>query len=335
MATTDIVGYACASGANVLTQAAYLTTGYANGMSSGIVPSGYFNKALRQASFMAAGLAQFCVNQNVSVLDDGNVTTLASEITSALNALSNTSASGFNNLVAQQTGNSTVNLSVAEISLENSSGVTIRASSISQTLNCAGTGANGLDTGALGVSTFYYGYEIAVSATSTACLASLSAPNANGTYSGSNMPSGYTYSRHITCFQTDGSSHIQSYYQRDRSISILGNTTNIFTNKSPNVNGLTLQSIAAAVPSVAKSVSGYFYCNFASGSITLLSVSTDSSGTGQQSGGINSSSTITGATSTYLNFTNLLISTPQTLYLNFSNSSGGVNNGMAISSYNF
>lgn len=84
MATTDIVGYACASTANVLTQGAYLTTGYALGMASGIVPSNYFNKAIRQASFMAAGLAQFCVNQSVNIPDDGIVANLATFIQTAI-----------------------------------------------------------------------------------------------------------------------------------------------------------------------------------------------------------------------------------------------------------
>lgn len=88
MATTDILAYATASGANVLAQAAYATQAtLGSGMSAGIVPSNYFNKILRQSSFVAAGLAKFCVNQSVNVPDDGNLAALATEIQTAITTL--------------------------------------------------------------------------------------------------------------------------------------------------------------------------------------------------------------------------------------------------------
>ena len=84
-ASTDIIPFATGGSANVETQAAYLadpTT--TNGFTSGIASSLKFNKVWRQSSFMAAGLASFCVSQGVSVPDDGNLTNLVTEITTAL-----------------------------------------------------------------------------------------------------------------------------------------------------------------------------------------------------------------------------------------------------------
>jgi hypothetical protein len=85
MATTDILPYATAGGANVVSQATYAAEStLGTGMASGIVPSNYFNKILRQSTFMASGLANWMVAQGISVPDDGNMTNLVNEISAAL-----------------------------------------------------------------------------------------------------------------------------------------------------------------------------------------------------------------------------------------------------------
>ena len=71
----DFQVFAGAAGANVLTQAewlalAQLTTGF----QSGVLTSASLNKALRQASTIAALLAQFiAANSGQPVLDDGTI----------------------------------------------------------------------------------------------------------------------------------------------------------------------------------------------------------------------------------------------------------------------
>jgi hypothetical protein len=82
----DYLPIANAGGANVQTQQDYaadptLPTGYA----TGIVPSPKFNKSWRQVTVMVAALANYISQQlQISVLDDGNVANLVSEIASAV-----------------------------------------------------------------------------------------------------------------------------------------------------------------------------------------------------------------------------------------------------------
>lgn len=73
-------------------------------------------------------------------------------------------------------------------------------------IDCTTTGANALDTGALGASTWYHAFAISKVTGASAFLASLSP-------SSPTMPSGYTYLRRIGSFKTDGSSHILPFVQ--------------------------------------------------------------------------------------------------------------------------
>jgi hypothetical protein len=73
------------------------------------------------------------------------------------------------------------------------------ATSISLTVNCAITGANGLDTGTLAAGTWYYFYVI-YNGTTVAGLASVSSTSPT-------MPGGYTYRKMVGAIKTDGSSH--------------------------------------------------------------------------------------------------------------------------------
>jgi len=74
------------------------------------------------------------------------------------------------------------------------------------TIDCATTGANGLDTGTLGNSTWYHVYAIGKTDGTTALLASTSAATPT-------MPSGYTLKRWLWAVKTDGSAHILPYVQ--------------------------------------------------------------------------------------------------------------------------
>jgi hypothetical protein len=74
MPTNDFVPVATAGGANVLSQSAYLSSSALTaGQQPGIASSAFNNKALRQATYIASCLAQFCVDVTGNgALDDGN-----------------------------------------------------------------------------------------------------------------------------------------------------------------------------------------------------------------------------------------------------------------------
>lgn len=89
-ASTDIVPFATGVGANVTPQATYASSSVvATGVQDGKASAPMANKAWRQSSFIAAGIANFCVAQNVSVPDDGNLANLVAEITAALTSFVN------------------------------------------------------------------------------------------------------------------------------------------------------------------------------------------------------------------------------------------------------
>lgn len=86
MAINDFKPFATAAGANVMSQADYqaleaLITGFQSGKAS----SAQVNKALRQATFVAAALAQYTANKSgMDVLDDGDVSGFITKMTTAL-----------------------------------------------------------------------------------------------------------------------------------------------------------------------------------------------------------------------------------------------------------
>lgn len=85
-ATTQILPWAPSSSANVESQTDYaadgsLNTGYPF---DSILPSATLNKTLRQSTFIAAGLANWMVQQGISVPDDGNLPAWVSNYSAAL-----------------------------------------------------------------------------------------------------------------------------------------------------------------------------------------------------------------------------------------------------------
>lgn len=73
--TNDFLPFATDPGANVAAQSTYLALAdRLTGFQTGTASSANTNKALRQAAFTSAGLAQWLANQGVNVPDDGNLT---------------------------------------------------------------------------------------------------------------------------------------------------------------------------------------------------------------------------------------------------------------------
>lgn len=140
-------------------------------------------------------------------------------------------------------------------------------SSFSKTINLAGTGAGGMDTGSAPVSGFVALYAI-YNPTKAAQHASdpvtypdngmaLLATNATSVvvpnvYGGANMPSGYTASGLVSVWPTNGSSQFIVGLQQDRSLRI---TSSPVLNTTSSAGSVTALSISSAVPQNAKSAS--------------------------------------------------------------------------------
>lgn len=106
----------------------------------------------------------------------------------------------FSNLKASATGtNATVTVTADELVVEDSSFTYQTLRSISLSINSAGSGANGLDTGSLAGSTWYSVWVI-YNGTTTAGLLSTSA-------TAPTMPSGYTYKARVGWIRTDGTAN--------------------------------------------------------------------------------------------------------------------------------
>lgn len=95
--TTDFVPFAAAGGANVTSQAAYIAEATtATGFVSGQASSADCNKAWRQGTFIAAGLATFVADElNINVADDGNLSVFVTNLQNAVTAVANAALTGF------------------------------------------------------------------------------------------------------------------------------------------------------------------------------------------------------------------------------------------------
>ena len=84
---TDIIPVATGASPNVMSPVAYATLLQSlagNSLPNGyILPAELLNNMIRQATFIAAGLASWLVEQGISVPDDGNLVNLVSEMGSA------------------------------------------------------------------------------------------------------------------------------------------------------------------------------------------------------------------------------------------------------------
>lgn len=88
----DFLPFAAASGANVMTQADYAdASSTATGVVSGTASSAAANKTWRQASLIAAMIAQFIVDKAVQpVVDDGTTATIEANFIAAILAVAET-----------------------------------------------------------------------------------------------------------------------------------------------------------------------------------------------------------------------------------------------------
>jgi len=106
------------------------------------------------------------------------------------------------------TPNSQMDIDASYVVMTDSSNRPFTATSVDLTVNCATTGANGLDAGSLANATWYYFFIIS-NGSATAGLASTSATSPT-------MPSGYTYKVRVGACVTNGSAQFYRIIQNGR-----------------------------------------------------------------------------------------------------------------------
>jgi hypothetical protein len=183
-------------------------------------------------------------------------------------------------------------------------------SSVNLTVNTGTTGANGLDTGTLAATTWYYFYVIAKADGTKAGLCSLSA-------SSPTMPSGYTYKKLVSAVKTDGSTHFFIFDQSNNDIRYRG------------TDSLSVLSLGGATTYTSIDLSGYVPPNIVNfvlfnGIFDILGDATGSTGSGWLSvDGANATSWLTSySVNSIYNYVsgevNSPINTSQTIYYKVS-----------------
>nr|WP_258182589.1 hypothetical protein [Escherichia sp. 20412-1] len=105
MPINNFKAFATGASANVISQDDYeALTALVTGFTAGKASSAQINKALRQATFIAAALAQFVADtKNTDVLDNGDLSTFVTTLTEALNASASSLLNSANTWTALQT----------------------------------------------------------------------------------------------------------------------------------------------------------------------------------------------------------------------------------------
>ncbi len=105
MAKNEFLPFGTAANANVIPNADYLALpARSSGFSSGVAKSEQLNTVWRQASVIASVVAQFIAdNSGQDVLDDGNVTTLKTNLEDALSAITLTRENPFSDIKSDKT----------------------------------------------------------------------------------------------------------------------------------------------------------------------------------------------------------------------------------------
>jgi len=248
-----------------------------------------------------------------------------------------TGVSSNSDLGIKVTGNTTATIAFSEVTLKTAlGGQSVTVSGGSHTLDISTTGAGGLDTGSPANNTFYYVYEIYDPATQTKNVLATATPGSRrteGVYNGANMPAGYTQSGLIGILLTNGSAHFLQSTQIGREVFYQTGIACV-TNLTPLVASLTTKSIAAAVPPMASSASGFLSVNTYSGVASLaLSVAADATGLGLQNttSGIPTSSGIV----IRCPFRHLPMDTAQTMFVAYTDTQTGTTNSLTIDSFTF
>lgn len=178
----------------------------------------------------------------------------------------------FKNLKHVWASNTTTTITADQVMLMNGSNAPYLATNVSLTLNSATSGANGIDTGSVTTSTWYYIYVI-YNGSSVASLMSTSPASPS-------LPGGYTYYARIGAARTDGSSHFLGFIQYGRTVQyMVGSNLSALPkiDGSSSVQGSTstptfiTESVSNFVPSTASKIRVIVSTN-GSGSVNAMVV---------------------------------------------------------------
>lgn len=134
-----------------------------------------------------------------------------------------------------------IDIDADELQLKDANGNVFVATSVNLTVDITASGANGLDTGAEGGDTWYYGWVIAKPDGTVAGLLSTSS-------SSPTLPSGYTFKALVTAVRNNGSSNFIPFRQFGNEV-FYHSMQNVLS--GGNATSSTSASVAAAVPPIA------------------------------------------------------------------------------------
>ncbi|RON39713.1 hypothetical protein BK664_11570 [Pseudomonas brassicacearum] len=190
----------------------------------------------------------------------------------------------------------------------------------------AAPGPGGMDTGSSPASGYLAIYAIYNPTTGVSALLAKNATSAvqTETYSGANMPSGYTASALVSVWPTNGGGQFVVGVMQGRQVAAGG--IQVLSSSVQQASFVSL-SLSAAVPLNAKTAKGYMRIGSSSPGNNLGQISANSVGLDQTiiEGGY------TNATSAF----SVAMLTPQTLFYTATTSAGTLNSLIVISSYTF
>lgn len=346
MAKNDFKAFATDRNANVMSQEEWeALPALLSGFTAGKASSAQVNKVIRQASFIAAALAQFVSDKTQrDVLDNGDLpgfvellgSGFAVEYLSRKNPFGDIKSDGtvqtalenlglresFSGVVGQSrnarmsvaAASATATFSADELIVEDGDGRQYRLSNFNKSVDLMKTGAGGMDTGTVPATGFVALYAIYNPTTDMSSLLAVNATSAEAPeiYGGSSLPPDYTASALVSVWGIS-ESKFKAGTQHGRVINIDRQTAITTT---ATVNTLTELSIAAIVPKNARKVSGYgsIYATAGGGAQSgglIIDVASTNSGVGYVSiGGYVGNFGI----GVYGQFAELLLSTPQSIF---------------------
>lgn len=183
----------------------------------------------------------------------------------------------------QGSASSSILITADEIIVETANGGTRYClANVSTTLNVAGTGLNGMDTGAAPVSGYVGVYAIYNPATGVSgWLAQVSGGAAlSSVYSGGNAPSGFTASGLVCVLPTNGSGQINTCAVNDRQTALVAPNLLVSTT---NTSGVLTVVNTAVLPANARRVGGLLSITSTSAANLGLSVAGNTNSIGVQS----------------------------------------------------